>query len=46
MRLFQYDSGEYRLSVMSVDNAISYSVVYQDQMSQNNKDEILGYATK
>lgn len=33
IKLYQYDSGEFRLSVMAVNKATRYSVVYLDQQN-------------
>lgn len=33
IKLYQYDSGEFRLSIMSISNAVRYSVVYLDQQN-------------
>ncbi|MBR4840543.1 MAG: hypothetical protein IK005_08700 [Paludibacteraceae bacterium] len=37
IKLYQYDNGEYRLSVLTLNRAVRYSVVYEDQMMKDKK---------
>ncbi len=42
VRLYEYDSGEFRITVMSPNDAIRYSVVYvkEDEVEQLDYDEV------
>lgn len=37
IKLYQYDNGEFRLSILSMNNAIRYTIVHEDQLMKDKK---------